>query len=434
MRQTFSSVIGGVVAVALLSLPASADPRTCSFVVRLDNAVELGSLQLTANYAAASGSFALNQQGSVDCTNDVLTASGLFNDDVDARVLGATFISIEGFSGPATIAHCAFTNDSGVLAPEDFTVHVVDAAAPDGSPPATPPVVVVRLPDCSPPDTSTTTTTPVTTTEPPQMFCDVTLRMTTTAEITSLDWQLGYQSAPGEFAGSGGKVACTNLRPGSLASFNDIESERNIRGGVINVAGFQAPTDIARCQFLPVSIDEPITSDFVMTVIQATDADGVTIDPTPKMKISQIQCRTPGTSTTTTLPDCGDGFQQNGEACDDGNADNTDACLNDCSAAACGDGFVHSGVEVCDDGNTASRDGCSSTCSIDTICGDANLSGALTASDALQILKKAVGVEVSCPLYVCDTNSSGEILASDALSALKRAVGTAIVLDCPPPD
>lgn len=58
-----------------------------------------------------------------------------------------------------------------------------------------------------------------------------------------------------------------------------------------------------------------------------------------------------------------------GEACDDGNASNTDACLTTCAVASCGDGFVHTGIEACDDANVVSGDGCSSTCAIET-CGD----------------------------------------------------------------
>lgn len=61
---------------------------------------------------------------------------------------------------------------------------------------------------------------------------------------------------------------------------------------------------------------------------------------------------------------CGNGFLETfgGEGCDDGNSDNTDACLDTCVAASCGDGFVRSGVEQCDDGNATSGDGCSSAC------------------------------------------------------------------------
>ena len=42
------------------------------------------------------------------------------------------------------------------------------------------------------------------------------------------------------------------------------------------------------------------------------------------------------------------------EDCDDGDLDNTDACLSSCSVAACGDGFVRMGSETCD-GSTCVR-------------------------------------------------------------------------------
>lgn len=391
MQKPFAILSGAIAVPCLLASLAFAAPQDCSLVLHLDDAVTLGSLQMTVDYSSASGLFGLNLQDKVDCTNDVLDSSGLFNDDTTARELTATFISIDGFSGPATIAHCRFVNDSGTIGTDDFVVTVTDAAAPDGTVLETLPAVSARLPDCAPSDTSTTTTsTTVTTTEPPSLVCELTLQVSSTATISSLDWRLDYQSAPGEFVGSAGKVACKNLRPGSMTSFNDIESQRSIRGGIVNLAGFETPADIARCRFLPIS-DEPLAADFTMSVIQATDPEGVPLDPLPKMKISQIACGT---------GNCGDGIPQIGEDCDDG--------------------------------NTQSRDGCSAECMVDTICGDANLNGGLTASDALQILKKAVGVDVSCPLYVCDTNASGKILASDALSVLKKAVGTNIDLACPP--
>jgi len=375
MRQTLASAVGAVITVCFLACPAAAaGARTCSVVLRVTEAMALGSLQLTLDYTKASGSFALNLQDKVDCTNDVLTAVSEFADNVDTRHLGATFISIDGFSGPATVAHCTFTDDSGTLVPEDFTVNVVDADAPGGAPLAKFPAVAVRLPDCSPNDssTTTTTTTPVTTTDLPQMFCDVTLRMTTTATIGSLDWSMGYQNAPGEFAGSAGEVACVNLIPKCGVVFNDMEDQRKIRGGLISLDmknGAATPADIASCQFLPASSDEPIASDFVVTVIQATDVAGVVL-PTPNLKISQIQCVTPGTSTTTTLPE--------------------------------------------------------------PLCGDADQDNVISASDALQILRRAVNPAVICPVFLCDTDSSGEILAGDALLALERAVGIPVVLNCPP--
>jgi len=63
--------------------------------------------------------------------------------------------------------------------------------------------------------------------------------------------------------------------------------------------------------------------------------------------------------------DCGDGAKDPGEACDDGNTVETDACLSTCELATCGDGFVQAGVEECDDGNTNDGDGCSADCKIE---------------------------------------------------------------------
>lgn len=66
---------------------------------------------------------------------------------------------------------------------------------------------------------------------------------------------------------------------------------------------------------------------------------------------------------------CGDHLVQSGEACDDGNNDDTDACVEGCALAACGDGFVRAGFEACDDGNAINTDGCRSDCAPST-CGD----------------------------------------------------------------
>ncbi|MBL9106072.1 MAG: hypothetical protein JNL82_34440 [Myxococcales bacterium] len=81
----------------------------------------------------------------------------------------------------------------------------------------------------------------------------------------------------------------------------------------------------------------------------------------------------PGT-TTTGAPQslCGDGVRDPGEACDDGNVDNTDNCLEDCTLAVCGDGFVQAGLEQCDDANGADDDSCVPGCYAAT-CGDGYL-------------------------------------------------------------
>lgn len=83
-------------------------------------------------------------------------------------------------------------------------------------------------------------------------------------------------------------------------------------------------------------------------------------------------------SETTDCPDCpdhpldsecGDGVVDDGEACDDGNDVDTDACTNSCNVAVCGDGIVHVGVEQCEDGNDIDGDGCTNACTV-AACGD----------------------------------------------------------------
>ena len=68
----------------------------------------------------------------------------------------------------------------------------------------------------------------------------------------------------------------------------------------------------------------------------------------------------------------GDSIVGPGEECDDGNANNTDACLDTCVDASCGDTFVQSGIEACDDGNNVNGDGCQGNCQLPG-CGDGML-------------------------------------------------------------
>ncbi len=80
---------------------------------------------------------------------------------------------------------------------------------------------------------------------------------------------------------------------------------------------------------------------------------------------------------------CGDGFVEAGvEACDDGDADNTNACTNACKVAACGDGFTQAGVEACDDGdaNADAPDKCRKNCS-KPACGDGITDGGEQCDD-----------------------------------------------------
>jgi len=71
-------------------------------------------------------------------------------------------------------------------------------------------------------------------------------------------------------------------------------------------------------------------------------------------------------------PVCGNGLVEQNEQCDDGNRDDTDACLHTCRNATCGDGIVRGGFEECDAGSANSDrnpDACRSDCTL-PVCGD----------------------------------------------------------------
>jgi cysteine-rich repeat protein len=79
---------------------------------------------------------------------------------------------------------------------------------------------------------------------------------------------------------------------------------------------------------------------------------------------------------------CGDAVVEGPEACDDGNDDETDACLSTCAAASCGDGFVHAGVEACD-GGAVTNGACSAMCALTCNQGFADCNG--VAGDGCEV-------------------------------------------------
>jgi cysteine-rich repeat protein len=82
---------------------------------------------------------------------------------------------------------------------------------------------------------------------------------------------------------------------------------------------------------------------------------------------------------------CGDGIRDEGEECDDGNIDDSDLCLTDCTLSTCGDGFVNRAFQeesflapvvtdpggvtayVCDDGAACVVGGSPRTCDVSEI-------------------------------------------------------------------
>lgn len=112
------------------------------------------------------------------------------------------------------------------------------------------------------------------------------------------------------------------------------------------------------------------------TTASPTEADATTEPGTDEVTGADVTTGGGDESSETGLPPpppmCGDGTMDADEACDDGNAVDTDACLSNCQLASCGDGIVQQGVEACDDGtNDGAYGGCNPGCgSLAPHCGD----------------------------------------------------------------
>jgi len=122
---------------------------------------------------------------------------------------------------------------------------------------------------------------------------------------------------------------------------------------------------------------------------------------------------------------CGDGITRSDvrsgepgyEGCDDGNTSNEDACLNDCTAAACGDGLRRRdllagepGFEACDDGNLVDGDGCTGQCQVN-ICGDGIVHEGVESCD------DGNGNDLDACTNACTLSSCGDGLVDAGLEA-----------------
>jgi cysteine-rich repeat protein len=157
------------------------------------------------------------------------------------------------------------------------------------------------------------------------------------------------------------------------------------------------------------------------------------------------------------LLDCGNGFVEQGEICDDDNRTAGDGCSPLCApetgfecigspsvcAEVCGDN-VKVGDETCDDGNSADDDGCSKSCGIETgftcsgtpslcvgICGDGLVRGVEVCDD--DNTDAADGCSATCtvePGFTCSGNPSVCIeVCGDGVRTVNEACDDGNILD-----
>jgi hypothetical protein len=106
-----------------------------------------------------------------------------------------------------------------------------------------------------------------------------------------------------------------------------------------------------------------------VTGVPTTTSTGSSSSSTTDDTSTDTDVTSSSTGTTGDPAVCGDGIQEGGEECDDGNSDDEDDCTNACLLPVCGDGTLYKGIEECDDGNDDDEDECPGTCE-EAYCGD----------------------------------------------------------------
>jgi cysteine-rich repeat protein len=114
-------------------------------VLRLATPSWLGAIELSVDPRFATGSFAGDGE---DVTCESLLSAEALSSFFRAQsgILSVGLVDLGGFTGPKSLARCAFDGAPADLAPDDFLVEVIDAADPDNGPVVPMPTVVV-IPD-----------------------------------------------------------------------------------------------------------------------------------------------------------------------------------------------------------------------------------------------------------------------------------------------
>jgi hypothetical protein len=393
-----------------IGLPAAAlADSACTVTFRLRTHVTLASLQFDVGYDRADIEVP-GSDTSVSCHNLAPALPSFTDDDAGAfGVLHAAYIAPGGFSGPRDLVVCDFTIDREPYL-TDFQVTVFDAMDPAYQEVSPMPVVVPSKINCGgvyDTTTTTSTSTSTTTTTLPwsPMACSLEFSLTDAVTLGSLQWDVDYNGAPGEFAGSGSAVQCQNKVLTAFGSMQDREGDRTVTTALISLAGFSGPRLLTRCTFL--ADDYPLESDFTITVSDASSPTLVPILPLPGVVLSDITCTvdttttTTTSTTTTTLFLCGDGSVDDSEECDDGPL-NGSPLLSECRV----------------------------DCLLDRLCGDGDNNGVVNVIDAQWVLKASINLVGPCPLAACDTSNDAAVTVSDALRILYRSVGLVPELVC----
>ena len=111
---------------------------------------------------------------------------------------------------------------------------------------------------------------------------DVRFKLNSTGTYESLQFNVNYSTASGDFVGTGSAVTCTvNSTLNAMGAFNDVGSI--LTQGFIATSGVAGPVQVANCTFSASSAPSP--SAFAVTI---TDWSSVGGSATPNVSVSSV--------------------------------------------------------------------------------------------------------------------------------------------------
>lgn len=146
-------------------------------------------------------------------------------------------------------------------------------------------------PTMSTTSTSTITTSPVTTTTlGSALSYTVVLTLEDAVTLGSLQIEVDYATAGGDFVGSGQNVSCSSplTAAGALVAFGDDDLNARLSFAALALGGFDGPTSIASCEFSAAGL-APTREEFAITVVEANGLDLSPIDPVPTVRVASIR-------------------------------------------------------------------------------------------------------------------------------------------------
>ena len=128
--------------------------------------------------------------------------------------------------------------------------------------------------------------------------CEITLGITDEASFGGVVFLVDYSGAGGSFLPTaGGEIDCTAENPEVDAAFNDVPASQVLTVGMVKADGFAGPQTLGSCVFNAVPI-APLPTDFAISILDAVDLTGVSVDPPPTIEITAVSCRPHGTTTS----------------------------------------------------------------------------------------------------------------------------------------